>query len=197
MRILDNLLSEDDFKPIQSYFLNKLPWTYLDHIVGNTGVEEENEDCYQFVHTFFSAKDPYLERKTSEHSHIIKPILFKLAPWLVLRVKGNLRPFTPEHVHSALHVDLKDVGQLTAIYYLNTCNGYTMFKDGTKVESVENRVLIFDGSELHCGASCTDEKARFVLNINYLPGTLDDGSKYIPDEKTCGLPTLLNFGKNV
>ena len=72
-----------------------------------------------------------------------------------------------------------------------------MFKDGTKVESVENRIVIFDGSELHCGVSCTDEKARFVLNINYLPGTLDDGSKYIPDEKTCGLPTLLNFGKNV
>ena len=197
MKILDNFLSEDEFKPIQDYFFKQLPWIYHDFIVGKRGVEEENDDCYQFVHTFYSAKDPYLERKTSEHAHIIKPLMFKLAPWQVLRVKANLRTKSYRHIHSAFHVDLDGAGQLTAIYYLNTCNGYTFFKDGTKVESVENRVVIFDGSTLHCGASATDVSARMVLNINYLPGKLDDESKYIPDQKQCGLPTLVNFGKNV
>ena len=197
MRILDNFLSEDEFKPIQKYFFTQLPWTYQNYIVGTTGAEKENDDCYQLIHTFYNARDPYLERSTSEHSHVIKPIMFKLAPWLVLRVKANLRPKSPEHIHSAFHVDLGDAGQLTAIYYLNTCNGYTLFKDGTKVESVENRVVIFKGDQLHCGASATDVSARMVLNINYLPGKLDDESKYIPDQKQCGLPTLVNFGKNV
>ena len=31
-----------------------------------------------------------------------------------------------------------------AIFSLNTCDGYTKFKDGTKVESVANRIVIFD-----------------------------------------------------
>ncbi len=98
MKVLDNFLHEEDFKPIQSYFLNKLPWTYLNYIVGTTGVEEEDEDCYQFVHTFFSAKDPYLERKTSEHSHIN----LLLGLYCVLKVTYDLLhlnmftvPFTP------------------------------------------------------------------------------------------------------
>ena len=180
MKIIENFLTKEEFEPIQSYFFYKLPWMYWDSIVGNMGDEKEDKDCYQFIHTFRSARDPYLEVNNSEHCHIIKPVLQKLAPWIVLRVKANLRPISHRHVHSAFHRDLGDAGQLTAIYYLNTCNGYTMFKDGTKVESVENRMLIFDGNELHCGASCTDEKARVVLNINYLPGSLADGTKYIP-----------------
>ena len=180
MKIIENFLSEEQFKPIQHHFFKRLPYIYYDSIVGTMGDEKEDKECYQFIHTFHSARDPYLESQNSEHCHIIKPILQKLAPWIVLRVKANLRPISHRHVHSAFHTDLGDAQQLTAIYYLNTCNGYTMFKDGTKVESVENRMLIFDGNELHCGASCTDEKARVVLNLNYLPGSLSDGTKYVP-----------------
>ena len=35
------------------------------------------------------------------------------------------------------------------IYYINTNNGYTKLEDGTKVMSVANRLLLFDGSTSH------------------------------------------------
>ena len=57
----------------------------------------------------------------------------------------------------------------TAIFYLNTNNGYTLFEDGTKIESVANRLLTFDANLPHTGTSCTDKQFRCVLNINYFP----------------------------
>ena len=172
MKVLDNLLHQDDFKPIQSYFLNNLPWTYLDHIVGNTGVEEENEDCYQFVHTFFSARGPLVSNRRSESCYVLDDLLKRLNPYYLLRIKANIRPKSSRIIHSQFHVDLgENTGQKTAIYYLNTNDGYTLFERGsTRVDSVSNRMVIFDGSERHCGTSCTDQKIRMVLNINYLPG---------------------------
>ena len=186
MKILDNFLAEDEFDHIQSYFQKSLPWHYLDHIVGN---HQEDPNCFQFVHTFSKVIDPYLQFPHSKHSHINKPILSKLAPWILLKVKANLRPISTNHILSAFHTDLGDLKQLTAIFYLNTCNGYTLFKDGTKIDSIANRILIFPGDLQHCGASCTDQKHRTVLNINYFPGKLNDNSFYIPSDSVCSQPT--------
>ena len=46
-------------------------------------------------------------------------------------------------------------------------NGYTYFEDGQKVQSQENRAVIFSGDLLHAGTSCTDTDLRVVLNIDY------------------------------
>jgi hypothetical protein len=40
-------------------------------------------------------------------------------------------------------------------------------KDGTKIDSVENRILFFNPSEEHDSENCTDEKTRINININY------------------------------
>jgi len=66
-----------------------------------------------------------------------------------------------------LHVDYNDV--TTAIFYINTNNGWTNFKNGDKVESVENRLVIFDSNLEHEGVTCTDEIRRLVINFNYVP----------------------------
>ena len=50
---------------------------------------------------------------------------------------------------------------------MNDCDGYTYFEDGQKVESKENRAVIFEGDLLHAGTSCTDTDLRVVLNIDY------------------------------
>ena len=54
-----------------------------------------------------------------------------------------------------------------AIIYLNTCDGFTRLEDGTKVESVQNRILLFDASTLHNSTNTTNAKGRFNININY------------------------------
>ena len=56
----------------------------------------------------------------------------------------------------------------TAIFYLNTCNGYTKFrKSGKKIKTVANRMVIFDSNLEHAAFSQTDEKVRVVINFNY------------------------------
>ena len=54
----------------------------------------------------------------------------------------------------------------TSIFYMNTNNGYTKFEDGTKVESVANRMVTFPANMKHAETSCTDEKIRVVINFN-------------------------------
>ena len=55
----------------------------------------------------------------------------------------------------------------TSIFYMNTNNGYTKFEDGTKIESVANRLVSFPSNMKHKGTSCTDEKTRVVINFNH------------------------------
>jgi Rps23 Pro-64 3,4-dihydroxylase Tpa1-like proline 4-hydroxylase len=56
----------------------------------------------------------------------------------------------------------------TAIFYLNNNNGYTIFEDGSKVDSVENRLVVFNSNVMHSGVSQTDSKVRCVINLNYI-----------------------------
>tara|TARA_B100001996_G_C18595253_1_gene567632 strand:- start:575 stop:1105 length:531 start_codon:yes stop_codon:yes gene_type:complete len=175
LKTLPNFLSKEDFKPIQTYFFTKLSWFYTNSIAG----ENNDPDNFQFTHTFFNIRNPYLEIPLSSHSSILKPILLKLAPFYLYRVKANLRARTRTPVKGNIHTDF-NIEQLTAIYYINTCNGYTEFEDGTIVNSVENTMLIFSGNLKHCGVSCTDQKRRIVLNINYKPGIDESGSPYFP-----------------
>ena len=50
---------------------------------------------------------------------------------------------------------------------MNTNNGYTIFEDGTKVESVANRMITFPANLKHTGTSCTDQQVRIVINFDY------------------------------
>ena len=86
-----------------------------------------------------------------------------------MRVKANLQTYTPELVINDWHTDM-DYGNKTAIYYVNTCDGYTEFEEtGQKVESIRNRIVIFDGSMRHRGTTTTNSKIRMLINFNYIP----------------------------
>ena len=55
----------------------------------------------------------------------------------------------------------------TAIYYVNSNDGYTLFEDGTKVESVANRLVRFPASIKHTGTTCTNANRRVLINFNW------------------------------
>ena len=162
MEILDNYLPSLDFQELQANFI-KLPWKYS----GLTG--PISDDNYQLHHNFFTIRNPYLEKPISSHAHILKPLLLKLSALYILRIKANFRPKTSKHILSDWHVDIDaDCPSFqTAILYINSNDGYTEFKDGTKVESIANRLLIFPTSLQHRGASCTNCNYRMVLNLNF------------------------------
>ena len=74
-----------------------------------------------------------------------------------------------------MHIDVEgeDVPDCvrTSILYMNTNDGYTLFEDGTKVESVMNRLITFPYNMKHAGTTCTDVPFRMVINFNYITST--------------------------
>ena len=84
----------------------------------------------------------------------------------LIRIKINLYPNTEIVKEHGMHTDY-DFSHKAAILYINTCDGYTKLEDGTKIESVANRMLLFDGSKLHTPSTCTDQSVRMNINFNY------------------------------
>ena len=164
MKVIDDFLSPQDFKLTQNFFINNQFTWYLQNSI--TGSKRGQLDQYQFVHCFFNIAKP----SENNWSPFLQPIFTKLNAKYILRVKANLRPRTANAVISDYHTDM-DLNQQTAIFYLNTNNGYTKFQDNTleDVHSVANRLLTFYGGLKHCGSSCTDSNYRILLNINYIP----------------------------
>ena len=167
MKIIDNFLDDDEFNIIQQYFLNDSFTWHLNDSIAN---KRQGIDQYQFTHTFFDISKPSLQN----YSSFLQPLLLKLKPQYIFRIKANLRPRTTQGVLSDYHVDMS-LNQQTAIFYLNTNNGYTKFQenDYDDVKSIANRLLTFYGGLQHCGCSATDSNYRIVLNINYIPSTLN------------------------
>ena len=94
------------------------------------------------------------------------PLLDRCGAKHVVKIKANLLLKTREVIPHVFHVDTA-VDCTTIVYYLNTCDGFTHFEDGTKVKSVANRLVIFPSQTYHGGTSCTDETKRVVINFNY------------------------------
>lgn len=159
MEITDNFLDKKTFKSIQDLILgNNFDWYYANSITS----EKLDKKEFQFFHIF------YLDGQPRKNYPIINPIIKKINPFCLVRVKANLLTITPEIKEYVFHKDFQNKKNLTtAILYINTCNGYTIFKDGTKVESVANRLVEFDSNLEHTGSSCTDKNIRVVINLNY------------------------------
>ena len=163
MKIIDDFLDEDAFKVIHQYLTaDDFPWYFSDSIAN----QKRGLDQFQFCHLFYDISKPYLQN----YSSFLTPLFNKLQAKYILRVKANCRPRTTQGVLSDYHVDMS-LNQQTAIFYLNTNNGYTKFQDNSfpDVPSVANRLLTFYGGLKHCGCSATDSNYRILLNINYIP----------------------------
>ena len=84
----------------------------------------------------------------------------------IIRARVLLYPNQGKFIEHDPHVDF-EYSHNAALLYFNDNDGYTKMEDGTKIESVANRNVIFDGSTPHNSTNCTNEKARFVLAVNY------------------------------
>jgi hypothetical protein len=159
IEIVDNFLSETEFEPIKELMMGPyLPWYYNKFMVYDNGLDNK----FQFTHSFYRHNKGIVSDKFDE----LKPCIDKLNVFVLLRVKANLTPRTEIPITSDFHIDF-NLNNKTAIYYINTNNGCTIFEDNTRIESIENRMLIFDSSYKHTGITCTDEKVRVLINFNY------------------------------
>lgn len=178
IKIIDNFLPYDIFKELQNIFLDKnFPWYFRDSSVF------DNDNCPQFCHFIYMDMEP-----TSNYWEYIKPVLIDglnlKSNQSILRVKANATPAHSSVIQKRFHCDLVEDGEKdkskndenyipivcphnVSIIYINSNDGFTCFKDGAKVESIENRCIIFSGDLMHAGSTCTDSPLRVVLNVNY------------------------------
>ena len=84
----------------------------------------------------------------------------------LMRVKGNLFPSTDNLIHHEDHFDYP-CEHRGAILYLNTNDGLTVLENEVEVESVENRLLLFDPSKMHHSTTCTTKPYRMNVNFNF------------------------------
>ncbi|SVA86657.1 uncharacterized protein METZ01_LOCUS139511 [marine metagenome] len=145
---------------IQSDF----PWYFQP-----TMVTKEEVSPGGFDHTVYHASVPI----SRFYSHFI-PILEQLNVAILIRIRVNLNPRLPEPYVFQFHTDTVDLGKAitnlgtTSILYINTNNGYTELEDGTKIESVANRLATFPTNTKHRIVTQTDEQTRILINLNYL-----------------------------
>ena len=164
--VIDNFLPEDVFLPIQDVLMGEyFPWYYNDRTVHSVLTDKFD---YQFIHSFYHLKQGIGVVSSFE---LIKPIIEKLDCFCLLRAKANLRTlYKGQQIKQSIyyHRDL-DEDCTTAILYINTNNGYTIFKDTKqKIDCVANRLVKFNTKLEHDGISSNDSKQRVVINFNYI-----------------------------
>jgi len=162
MKIIDNFIDQDSFKKLQNLMIEddtNFPWYYADY------KNYKGDGIPQFTHTFFLPHS-----YCSSYHTWIHPILDKLKTTALIRIKANLTMKTQDPFTCNFHTDVTNdyKNSKTAVFYLNNNNGYTLFKKGKrKVESVANRIVIFDAKEEHTTVTQTDTNIRVVLNLNF------------------------------
>ena len=160
IEIIDNFMPKSVFGEFQNIF-NEIPW-YLIPVLQNPTCDPIHN--FMFCHTFYVQHRP----KSELFSKYIEPLLSHMQVHSLIRVKANLTTRTEKIIKHGFHRDYKGVdNSFTSILYLNTNDGYTEFENGTKVESIENRLITFPVSYLHTGTTCTDKPFRSVINFNY------------------------------
>lgn len=167
MKVVDDFLSPFLLNKIKKeVYSRSFNWFYSPWTIYETKESEDNLGNYQFTHSFYDESNGGI---VCDRYHLFTPFIEKLGCKKIIRLKANLNPVTQEHYVHEFHADVGEYysGSKSAILYLNTNNGYTIFDTGERVYSVENRVLMFDSEKIHAGVTCTDQKVRVIINVVY------------------------------
>lgn len=169
IQVLDDFLPSFQFNKINSIVSERFQWLWTPSIT-ERGMPD-SEERGQFIHMLYDANIGVL----SNFFHDLSPIIETLSVMygkskssiILYRIKANLNPKEDNNYQLGnYHVDF-DFDCKTCIYYLNTNNGYTKFSDGTVINSVSNRMIVFDSHVEHVGFTCSDQKSRMLINFNF------------------------------
>ena len=166
MEVKDNFLSNVHLTQlnelIDSY---SFPWFFQKEQI------EGIDDGYWFSHVLY---DPSLEK-----SFFFNPVFNIFNSYLkysfLCRCIVDLIPRQETPSISTFHTDFQDDVLkpdedkiTTAIFYLNTNNGYTEFEGENRIDCVENRLVMFPAKTRHRAIGQTDVIQRIVLNFNFI-----------------------------
>ena len=162
VKVIDNFLSPSQYHELTSLIMAPdFCWSFQDSVIGGT-LECREDYNYQFIHCFHID----LEQTSPSYKLLMRLFFDKLGVRSIVRIKANLNTQTEKNIIHGFHTDV-DFLCKTAVYYVNSNNGFTIFDNGEKVDSVANRMVIFNSNKKHSGSTCTDQKRRVVINFNY------------------------------
>ena len=162
--VIDNFLNDDDLNIVKDD-LFKAP-LYLQNRVSGENDSNSYWDYY-FSHSIYMNNKP----QSTVFDNIYNIFIPKFEKYgsikSLLRIKLNIYPYTETLKEHAQHIDY-EFSSYGAVFSLNTCDGFTRLHDGTKIDSVENRILFFDPSLKHNSTTTTNSSARWNINFNFL-----------------------------
>ena len=161
MEIIDNYLPEEKFKELRELIVwnKKFPFFLGEGVAEGEPIENDFNNWYA-SHVSYSI---------GGKAHPVFKQIFNLLNFEVkalLKLKVNFYPHTEKIYEHKPHVDYKFNCE-AALLSLNTCDGFTRLSDGTTVDSVANRLLLFKGHELHNSSTTTNASGRWNINLNY------------------------------
>ena len=165
--IKDNFLPIREFEQMHSELMAwNFPW-YTSKVVNDSDQNAGNN--MQFTHLFYERYSP-----VDDTINILHPVLRVIQPISIFKIKANIMPNQGKVIEHGFHHDVTDSEfhpikdhMKTSIFYMNTCDGYTKFEDGTVVESVANRFVTFPNHTEHTGTTTSNSDYRLVINFNY------------------------------
>jgi len=173
VKVYDDLLPEKVFnKIVQTVKTPTFGWHYNETVtysaINRADMAEKDENFY-FTHTLYDWGAPQCPH-FNQIFNDIEGYLFEKADIdikAIVRVKCNLYTRTEKIIQHDMHVDY-EYDHIACLFSLNDCNGSTVFENGEKIESVANRLIVFNGNQKHASTTCTNQKSRININFNLL-----------------------------
>jgi len=158
--VKDDFLDKDYFKYLQDELLDgDLKWDYQDGVA-----KDSDEPDFYFTHSLYNAAT-FQPDSNYFNTHMGK-LITDLGVRALKRMRVIMYTNQGKQIVHKRHRDM-DYDHTAALLYLNTNDGFTELDDGRRIESIANRILVFNGNELHSSSTCTDQKRRVLLSLNY------------------------------
>lgn len=154
--IIDDFIEATYFKQLQEIVLgDQMPWFFQKQ------VNSHDKESSYFTHILYDNYGPC----SNFWGHFTN-LALRLDAKAFIRIKMNCYPRTEKIITHASHVD-EDFEHRGALFYWNTNNGKTILENGVKIDSVANRMLLFNAARPHQSTTCTDQPARYNTNFNF------------------------------
>ena len=131
VKVIDNFLPLESFQKLKWNLTANTMFPYYfqngkDYPIGDKK-SEKMLDQFQFVHLFYEDL-----KENSDWYWLLKDIFRKLKVGSLTRAKANCNPYNAKLIQGGYHFDSTFKNNKTAVFYLNTCDGYTIFKKDKK-----------------------------------------------------------------
>ena len=156
IEVKENFLKQDVFDLIKNKINStEFSWFYQH--------EQVKQDGFFFLHSLYN----HDLSNSMFYEFIITPFKNKIKYQTLINCCVNLL-LPDKNKKSSYHCDIENDKVTTAIFYVNTNNGYTEFEKGEKIMCKENTLIEFNALNKHRAVCQDDKDRRMVINFNYV-----------------------------